>query len=195
MKRILLLFAFIGCFQISFATIHEIRVWSGYYQFLPNQLVIEIGDTIQWLPFDSPLMVHTVTSTNIPAGATSFDEIWQMPADTFFQYVPIELGLYEYECTPHAVSFGMIGAFTVYPSTGVPETNIKPVYVSPNPSSKYIEIFNRPENVEYRVIDITGKIVAKESRDSRLNITGFKEGLYFIELLFEKPRYIKFIKE
>ena len=57
-------------------------------------------------------MTHTITSDNIPNGAIPFDQIWQLPADTFFQYIPQVVGLYQYVCTPH-IPFGMIGEFTV----------------------------------------------------------------------------------
>ena len=57
-------------------------------------------------------MMHTITSSNIPMGATSFDQIWKAPADTFFQYIPQVEGFYEYVCTPH-ISSGMIGSFNV----------------------------------------------------------------------------------
>tara|TARA_B100001250_G_scaffold390940_1_gene391358 strand:- start:76 stop:567 length:492 start_codon:yes stop_codon:yes gene_type:complete len=94
------------------SAIHVILVWDGYNQFMPSSLNIELGDTIHFLPLDPPLMVHTITSSNIPIGANSFDQIWQAPADTFFQYIPQVAGFYEYVCTPH-ISFGMIGSFNV----------------------------------------------------------------------------------
>jgi len=94
------------------AEIHIIQVWDGYKQFLPSTLNIELGDTIHFLPLDFPSMVHTVTSSNIPLGAMSFDQIWKAPADTFFEYIPQVEGLYEYVCTPH-ISMGMVGSFNV----------------------------------------------------------------------------------
>ena len=76
----------------SNATVHTILVWDGYFQFVDadsfsSDITIELGDTVQWLPLDPPTMMHTITSTNIPVDATSFDYIWQAPADTFFQYI------------------------------------------------------------------------------------------------------------
>ena len=77
-----------------------------------------MGDTIEWEPYFGllPMMLHTITSDNIPVGAVSFDQVWQMPADTFFQYIPQVAGLYEYVCTPH-IPNGMIGEFTVIDGT------------------------------------------------------------------------------
>ena len=100
--------------------IHTILVWDGYMQFLPSTINIELGDTIHFLPLDPPIMMHTITSTNIPSGATSFDVIWKAPADTFFQYIPAYAGTYDYVCTPH-ISMGMVGSIVVSNSTNLNE--------------------------------------------------------------------------
>lgn len=112
MKKYLLIIIFSIIFLDVKSEIHVISVWDGYFQFMPSSLNINLGDTIHFLPLDSPLMMHTITSSNVPMGATSFDQIWQAPADTFFQYIPQVEGFYEYVCTPH-ISSGMIGSFNV----------------------------------------------------------------------------------
>ena len=112
MKKLLLLILIIFSVFNLRSEIHIIQVWDGYKQFLPSTLNIELGDTIHFLPLDFPSMVHTVTSSNIPLGAMSFDQIWKAPADTFFEYIPQVEGLYEYVCTPH-ISMGMVGSFNV----------------------------------------------------------------------------------
>ncbi len=102
----------------------------GYYKFVPPSLTIQLGDTIEWEPYFGllPMMLHTITSDNIPVGAASFDQVWQMPADTFFQYIPQVAGLYQYVCTPH-IPMGMIGEFTVTngsnTQTYVPDDNFE----------------------------------------------------------------------
>jgi plastocyanin len=128
MKKGLLILFILSSFN-SKGTIHQIQVWSGYMQFLPpNNIIVQLGDTIQWTPLDPPTMSHTITSNNIPTGAVPFDQIWQMPADTFFQYVPQVAGLYQYVCTPH-IPNGMIGEFTVTiganAKTYVPDDNFE----------------------------------------------------------------------
>ena len=112
MKKYILIIIFSITSLYVKSEIHVILVWNGYYQFMPSSLNINLGDTIHFLPLDPPLMAHTITSSNIPIGANSFDQIWQAPADTFFQYIPQVEGFYEYVCTPH-ISFGMIGSFNV----------------------------------------------------------------------------------
>jgi len=81
-----------------------------------NNITVQLGDTVQWVQLDPPTMTHTITSDNIPNGAIPFNQIWQLPADTFFQYIPQVAGLYEYVCTPH-IPNGMIGEFTVIDGT------------------------------------------------------------------------------
>ena len=114
MKKLLLILFIISSFN-SKGTIHQIGVWGGYYEFVPWSITIQLGDTIQWEPYFGmlPTMLHTITSDNIPSGAVPFDQVWQMPADTFFQYIPQVAGLYQYVCTPH-IPNGMIGEFTVH---------------------------------------------------------------------------------
>ena len=119
MKKILVILIVSLAFNAK-ATIHQIGVWGGYYQFVPNTISVELGDTIHWIPFEGllPMMPHTITSENIPLGASNFDYLWQMPNDTFFEYIPQEVGLYEYVCSPH-IEFGMIGEFTVINSANI----------------------------------------------------------------------------
>ena len=117
MKKGLLILFILSSFN-SKGTIHTIGVWGGYYEFVPASITIQLGDTVEWEPYFGllPMMLHTITSDNIPVGAVSFDQVWQMPADTFFQYIPQVAGLYQYVCTPH-IPNGMIGEFTVITGT------------------------------------------------------------------------------
>ena len=102
MKKLLLILFILFSFN-SKGIIHQIGVWGGYYEFVPVSIAIQLGDTLQWEPFAGlfPVMLHTIISDNIPSGAVPFDQVWHMPADTFFQYVPQVSGLYQYVCTPH----------------------------------------------------------------------------------------------
>ena len=100
---------------------------------MPSSLTIELGDTIQWLPLDEATMMHTVTSDDIPEGAAEFDQLWQLPADTFFQYVPEFIGVYNYVCTPH-IELGMVASFTVIdPLTKIEEFDPVQLALFPNP--------------------------------------------------------------
>lgn len=200
MKRILLLLIFIASINFSNATIHVIRVENGNFQFTPQQLSIDLGDTVEWRKADFPTMMHTITSTDIPAGAAFFNYIWQAPADTFFQYVPTVPGLYDYECTPHAQQFNMMGYFEVNLTTGLNDNGTQlPVHVSPNPAADQLMLINLPERtvVDYRILDLNGKIIisGNHASGSRMDVSTLKEGVYFIELLYDRPQTIRFIKQ
>jgi len=199
---------FLSVFLVAFmmfsakATIHTVKVWNGYLQFLdptPGEaLVLQLGDTIQWLPLDQPTMVHTVTSSNIPNGAAAFDYIWQAPADTFFQYIPQVVGAYDYVCTPHEVTYNMVGTFEVQDSTvGIlqnePNDDVLKVY--PNPVVDVLQVEDRFVNASFQILNLQGQIVLKGIINSAINVSNLPEGVYILELLADKLRYTKFTKE
>jgi hypothetical protein len=186
----------------SQATIHIVRVWSGYFQFVEpisfsKDITINLGDTVHWLPLDHPMMAHTITSTNIPAGAATFDQIWQAPADTFFQYIPQYLGLYEYECSPHAQSHNMIGSITVINSpSSINESEIKnnSLFIYPNPANDIITFQNSVEGIFY-IYDNAGQQVLTGKMENHIDITGLESGLYYFLAPKESRLPIKFIKK
>ena len=163
------------------STIHEILVWDGYMQFLPSSLEVELGDTIQWLPLDNPSMVHTVTSSNIPAGAVEFDVIWQAPADTFFQYIPAVIGLYEYVCTPH-IQYDMIGSFNVVEAAaGMVEFEQNDFTIYPNPASDLISWEYQPTVTKVVLVNMLGQhIVSSASGAKHMDVSNLSSGLYYV---------------
>lgn len=194
MKKIIFFILGILCLQPSHAAIHVIKVWSGYYAFLPNSITIQLGDTIHWLPLDPPTMSHTITSTTIPAGATAFDVMWQLPADTFFQYIPLVAGIYNYECTPHSVSNGMNGTFQVDSViSGVNDgiSSMQQVKVFPNPSNgKFkFEISNQQltaEKIDLEIYNTLGeKIISKSlsNKTTVLDLSSYPAGIYFYKVI------------
>tara|TARA_Y100000385_G_scaffold236143_1_gene250208 strand:- start:54 stop:665 length:612 start_codon:yes stop_codon:yes gene_type:complete len=203
MKKVFIILSIILSSFTSKATIHVVNVWDGYFRFVDAinfspDITIQLGDTVQWLPLDVPMMVHTITSTNIPVGAATFDQIWQAPADTFFQYVPQIAGLYEYECTPHATSHDMVGSINVIAGT----TNISSngltghdLQVYPNPAMNFIELTETNTASDFIIYNINGKIALSGIIDGRINISTLLIGTYFIEIIGDKPRIMKFIKQ
>ena len=193
-----------------FATTHNIMVWSGYYKFLngatggeinSSPLTIQLGDTIQFLPVDPPAMMHTITSTNIPTGATAFNQMWQLPADTFFQYIPTVPGVYNFECTPH-VSFGMIGLFTVVSGgVGITDYTKSDVFsVFPNPSADLINITSEEYLIDkpFELYNNNGQIVLNGKLNgvtTRLNISELIPGIYLLVVENSKRQIIIKIKE
>ena len=193
MKKLLLLFV-LGFTFTTNAAIYVIQVWDGYYQFLPNSLTINLGDTIEWRKLDDPMMYHTITSTNIPAGAVAFDEDWQMPADTFFQYVPAVAGLYDYECTPHALSHNMIGSFTVNPVAGLTSAlDTKPVFVYPNPVKSILNVESVLES-DYLIINLHGKVILEGILEEKIDVDQLKSGQYILLVGGNNKSTIRFTK-
>ena len=165
------------------ATIHVIQVWDGYMEFLPYSLEVELGDTIQWLPLDNPTMVHTVTSSNIPNGAVEFDVIWQAPADTFFQYIPAVVGLYEYVCTPH-IPMGMIGSFNVVQgSAGIIESEHTEFTIYPNPASDILFIKTSEKKVNYKIWTQAGTQIGEGMGQIKLTFPSSQKAATLLKLL------------
>ena len=176
------------------STIHEILVWDGYMQFLPSSLEVELGDTIQWLPLDYPSMVHTVTSSNIPAGAVEFDVIWQAPADTFFQYIPAVIGLYEYVCTPH-IQYNMIASFNVVEApAGMVESEQNDFAIYPNPANDILFIKTSETKVSYKLWTHSGTQVGEGMVLNKIDISKLSKGSYYIEIIGVRPRLFSFTK-
>ena len=206
MKKILtIIVAMIITFNTK-AAVHTIYVWSGYYIFVngttggnivTSPLTVQLGDTIQFLPLDPPTMMHTVTSTTIPAGATAFDQMWQLPVDTFFQYVPAVTGVYNFECTPHA-SMNMIGSFTVVSnSVGLNELNEKTdINIYPNPVVNSINL-TVAENLlfeNYFLHDFNGKIILSgkiKSNKTIVELNGICSGNYILSVGKKAKKIIK----
>lgn len=209
-KKLLLLFIGI-LFSINiFAVTHKILVWSGYFIFMneatgtniaSSPLTIQLGDTIQFLPLDPPTMMHTITSTTIPAGATAFDQIWQLPADTFFQYIPAAVGVYNFECTPH-VSMNMIGSFTVVAgNVGISDSKIPNDFtVFPNPANQKINIKvnNTLLNKTFAFYNVLGNVVLTGKINDLTTTLCADElipGIYFLMIDEVKKMGLKIIKE
>lgn len=194
-KKLFIISFFLVFYSPFKAAVHEILVWDGYMQFIPSSLIsVHLGDTIEWHPLDIPTMVHTVTSSNIPIGAIPFDQIWQTPLDTFFQYIPSKIGLYEYVCTPH-IANGMTGSFnvegtTLYISNNV--FNISPV-IFPNPTNNYIQFSSKFNNLEFFIYEFSGKLVLSGISSSNFDISKLTSGIYYLVIIAPEPEKIKLI--
>ena len=196
MKKIYFLFfiAFLS-FKLS-ATTHVIEVLDEALQFLPAEVNdIELGDTIQWLPLDMPMMTHTITSTSIPEGAASFNYVWEPNGLLFFQYVPTQEGLYEYVCLPHQ-SLGMVGSFQVGGVNSVvdfSEGNAVSAY--PNPASTELRFTQDLGNADFSIFGLDGRLAMAGRMQKILDVSALKPGMYLVEVYGDKPRTIRFIKQ
>ncbi|MDQ3690691.1 MAG: cupredoxin family copper-binding protein [Chloroflexota bacterium] len=84
------------------------------FLFSPQDLTIEVGDTVTWTNLDS--FSHTATSTSGPA---SFDSGNLATGDTF-SFTFDTAGTYEYFCEIHP---NMIGSITVTAATAAPSAS------------------------------------------------------------------------
>jgi plastocyanin len=210
-KKIIFILLWILSFNHGQAQIRVISVWSGYYQFIPENgspgdtLQVQLGDTIQWLPYfgNLPTLVdpHTITSTTIPVGAASFDSPWALPADTFFQYIPQVVGLYNYECTPHA-SMNMNGYFNVQNLVGIANNNLLHANISIFPNPATIQIIVKADakllGSFYTIYDNTGKVVLTGEIISETNIielANLSGGIYFLNIGENLKQKFNVIKE
>ncbi|MCB9251562.1 MAG: T9SS type A sorting domain-containing protein [Flavobacteriales bacterium] len=196
-KKLLILFLLAYSIATQ-ATIHTIKVWDGYFQFVPNNLTIQLGDTIQWRALDNPGMVHTITSKSIPTGADTFDYTWQAPNDTFFQYVPKVAGNYAYVCTPHEISYNMVGSFVVTGGTSAVQfpdnDNWKPS-VYPNPTKNVITVKGVLHNFSYKIYDANGKMVQSgKAEQGSIPVYELSKGIYFLDLIGNNSGRSPFIR-
>ncbi len=58
MKKIIIILSILVSSLGSNATIHVVRVWDGYFQFVNptfngSNVTIQLGDTVEWLPLDN----------------------------------------------------------------------------------------------------------------------------------------------
>ena len=197
MKNLITLILILSLSIPSKANIHEIFVWNGYMQFLPSSLTVQLGDTIQWLPLDHPTMVHSITSTNIPVGASTFDQVWQAPADTFFQYIPQVVGLYEYECTPHA-SGGMLGQFEVVDSLNniiEPDENLLLVYPNPTNNGITLDIEGYNGSINVEVYDLQGRLL-ETTTNTIISMQEYAKGIYVFKVAYgDRVEQLKVVKD
>ena len=175
-------------------------VWNGYYQFVDeitwaNSTTIQLGDTVNWLPLDPPMMTHTITSTSIPVGAASFDQIWELPADTFFQYVPLFVGTYKYECTPHAVSHNMKGTIYVVDTLASVTENYQDIQVYPNPTSEVLSVKEANNFDRFVIFNVDGRQCSAGKLEAEIDISGLSNGHYILILEGIETRHVSFVKK
>lgn len=138
------------------ATVHVVNVSS--FQFSPSSLTVAVGDTIEWVWVNGS---HTTTSTNIPAGAQSWNSTIS-PNVTSFQYIVTTPGTYAYRCTPHSLS--MTGSFTAT-STGLMLVTNPELSLRLNAEKQLTLSLQLPRsvNVNFVILDVLGRTVAAEN--------------------------------
>ena len=134
MKKIYILLITISTVFASRAATTMVNVSDNV--FTPNNFTVAVGDTILWMWVNG---THTTTSTTIPMGASSWDQVIDQNT-TSYMYVVSTAGTYNYRCTFH-FQMGMIAQFTVEQSSGIGE----------NISGVSLNLFSNPVNQQLQV--------------------------------------------
>ncbi len=82
------------------------------FQFTPSTLNCVVGDTIEWQWVSG---FHPVVSTSVPSGAVAVNSGEMNSGNTNYQYIIQISGTYNYGCTYHESSDGMVGTLLVLP--------------------------------------------------------------------------------
>ncbi|MEP7169881.1 MAG: T9SS type A sorting domain-containing protein [Bacteroidota bacterium] len=162
------------------------------FEFDPAIFTINVGDQVMWM-WDNSAGQHTTTSTTIPAGATSWDEVIGQNSQ-MFTYTATVPGSYDYVCLYHQ-SMGMIGHFTVNGSTGISAIPTVPVlFINGNVSTNKELTINfgirASSKMKLQVFDILGKSVhtfvssekAAGTYTETYSVAEMKKGIYILEL-------------
>jgi plastocyanin len=164
----------------SNAVNHNVAVRAPSDAFTPNTLAVNVGDSITWIWAAGN---HNVTSTSVPAGATSFASSTTSVVGTHYVYHVTVAGTYNYDCTIHA-AMGMTGSFTATSTAGVASynsteaTTAYPTLCTDHITFKYngvdrISLFNMlGESVRNTEVNAgTGEL--------EMDLTGLNSGIYF----------------
>ncbi len=113
MKRALFITTlFLAAGWIHSAHADTLTVTVQSFNFAPNSVVIQLGDTVHWKWVNGS---HTVTSGTGPGDANvgaQFDSPVSVGAQNFYYTFTDTSGVYPYHCTPHSF-LGMTGSVTV----------------------------------------------------------------------------------
>ncbi|HAH23260.1 MAG TPA: hypothetical protein DCL77_05810 [Prolixibacteraceae bacterium] len=191
----------ISTLSLTGQTTHNVAVTN--YKFTPAQLTITAGDIVVWT--NATATGHNIDGQQsiFPNNPESFGN--DVGANWTYQFTFNTPGTYDYHCDPHA-AFGMVGSVIVNPSTTANEDlvgKISNIELYPNPASQYIQLLV-PANYErinsLKVYSVVGtlidqKVLSGDVESFRYDVSGFKNGAYFVEINSESHKAIlKFLK-
>ena len=176
LSPLFLLLVLFGYNDKSNATIVTVTVGGASNSFFPSSTTITLGDTIRWQWGGGS---HTTTSLGIPGGATAWNQAMNSGATTF-SYKPTQLGVYNYQCNPHAP--GMAGTFTVSAPTPVKMSNVTgkidangraalswTTYTEEN--NKHFEVQKSNDGFSFSRIDLVPSKAPKGNSTAAINYT------------------------
>ena len=187
------------CSQKSNAAIVTVNVED--FQFSPANITINVGDQVIWM-WDNSAGQHTTTSTVIPAGAASWDQVISSGSPTF-TYTATVPGSYDYICSFH-VSMGMVGHITVLGTTGIaaiPSVTSMSLSVTNLVTHELQVTYSIPKTtrLSIQIYDIIGNEVSTFVSESQttgtytqtFSVPALRKGIYVINLETPDARLFK----
>lgn len=178
----------------AFATIHIVTV--ADFAFSPSSMTVNVGDTVRWTWVSG---FHTTTSTNIPAGAVSWNQQINN-ASISFDYEVLAAGDYFYECSIHS---NMMGSFTaVNPAALINAPGTAYIETRGNPASEFVKInYSLPfsQSLMLTIYNVLGNSVKSvflgtqpAGEGEKLIATGdLPDGIYFFRFEGQQIRFTR----
>jgi plastocyanin len=185
MKKIIFLLCIALCFfNYSAQTTHTVNAGSYYYN--PNNLTVQVGDSVFWIndgglhdvngntnsitnqPFNNPVTFDSPSTNTV--GAVIYAYKFTVP------------GTYNYDCSvgSHAAN-GMVGSIIVTdPSTNI-NTADNNYLIYPNPTFDYVYLSGINRDSKATVYDITGKLLLSTS-EKKIDLSSYPNGLYIVNM-------------
>lgn len=179
--------------QITFLTIILVLITTGLKAqvkytvltagntFSPNNITINVGDTVEWTNTGGTHNVNGTQAT-FPSNPVSFgNSVGGAPWT--YTFVFNTAGTYAYRCDIH-FSMGMAGIVTVNNTTGVNSysKNDNDFEVYPNPASGYVRLINAEKFDFIEVVNLKGETVFETTtKDEGINVSNLSAGLYIIK--------------
>lgn len=177
----------ICCLAVSFLSVHFLNAQNHFqvevsnFKFTPQNLTVEVGDTVTWTNVQGSHNVNGSTAT-FPNNSNSFKNAVAGPGWKY-TYVFTEAGVQQYLCDPHA-SF-MAGTVTVNSTTGISESESANISIFPNPAKAgdFIQLSeNEGSSTSLQLYDVNGKLLSVGSPNKIEIPNGTKAGYYIIKL-------------
>ncbi len=195
-KSWLILVLLTALFNLTNAqTKHIVQATSNGFQFIPMNVDITVGDTVEWHWIDG---AHTTTSDS-----TSGQNVWDSPLSSSFPVFSTVIttpGIHHYHCIPHQ-SLGMVGTITASMPTAVNDRkvdlssfNLYQNYPNPfNPSTVISYSIASAGQVHLKIYNSLGQQVAELVNEyqsagahsivfNSTSLHGFSSGVYFYRL-------------
>jgi len=194
MKRI---YSFI-LILFSSLTIHAVThtITVSDFQFSPSiPPNVIVGDTVRWVWSSGN---HTTTSTQVPAGAATWNNPINQNSTSFIYPVTVE-GNYSFQCNFHSST--MTGQFTAI-NTGISTpNNFSNFDFYSTRSSTYILSYTlvHPSDIKISLFDLTGRSVRVLNSSSQMagnylftySFEDLQKGIYLFEMFIGNHRITK----